>query len=247
MENEIDPEALAELPRPIGRRLFLTVAGLGSLGVIFGATFQRIETKILKTFGSSNGRGGLAALVPGAYEFRIYTVSNSIPSIPKSSFRLRVDGLVAHPHEFTYEELLALPETSLTKDFQCVTGWRVPNVPWRGVLLRDLLDVVKPHAGATGVEFGSYDGIYTESLTLDEARRSDVLIAYEMLGAPITQEHGGPVRLYVAPMYGYKSAKWLQSISLVARTTPGYWEQYGYDVEGWIGRSNGRSDTPIDA
>ncbi len=128
-----------------------------------------------------------------------------------------------------------------------MTGWRVPNVLWRGVLLRDLLDVVKPHAGATGVEFGSYDGIYTESLTLDEARRSDVLIAYEMLGAPITQEHGGPVRLYVAPMYGYKSAKWLQSISLVARTTPGYWEQYGYDVEGWIGRSNGRSDTPIDA
>ena len=56
------------------------------------------------------------------------------------------------------------------------------------------------------------------------------------------QAHGGPVRLYVAPMYGYKSIKWLSHIEVVDRVDPGYWENQGYDVEGWVGKSNGRND-----
>jgi DMSO/TMAO reductase YedYZ molybdopterin-dependent catalytic subunit len=66
-----------------------------------------------------------------------------------------------------------------------------------------------------------------------------------MLGAPITTDHGGPVRLYVAPMYGYKSAKWLKSITLVKQAIPGFWEQQGYDINAWVGGSNGRHDAPI--
>jgi DMSO/TMAO reductase YedYZ molybdopterin-dependent catalytic subunit len=52
------------------------------------------------------------------------------------------------------------------------------------------------------------------------------------------------VRLYVAPMYGYKSCKWLDRIEVVDAVEPGYWEQQGYDVDGWVGHSNGRDDTP---
>ena len=70
------------------------------------------------------------------------------------------------------------------------------------------------------------------------------MVAYELDGKPISSAHGGPVRLYVAAMYGYKSLKWLQRITLVAAPRPGYWEQQGYDVDAWIGRSNGRSDAP---
>ena len=51
-----------------------------------------------------------------------------------------------------------------------------------------------------------------------------------------------PARLYVAPMYGYKSLKWLASIELTKEVEAGYWEERGYDVDGWVGRSNGRSD-----
>ena len=138
-----------------------------------------------------------------------------------------------------------MPRTELVRDFQCVTGWRVPNVHWAGVRLGDIVDLAQPVAGAEAVEFTSYDGVYTESLTLAEARRSDVVVAYEMLGAPVTADHGGPVRLYVAPMYGYKSAKWLKSVSLVRRAVPGFWEQQGYDIEAWVGNSNGRHDAPI--
>jgi DMSO/TMAO reductase YedYZ molybdopterin-dependent catalytic subunit len=48
----------------------------------------------------------------------------------------------------------------------------------------------------------------------------------------------------VLPMYGYKSLKWLDRIELTREVEPGYWEHRGYDVDGWVGRSNGRSDDP---
>ncbi|MEQ4724367.1 molybdopterin-dependent oxidoreductase [Nonomuraea sp. B19D2] len=59
------------------------------------------------------------------------------------------------------------------------------------------------------VRFTCFDGVYNESLTLEQARRPDVLAALDVLDAPINHDDGGPVRLYVAPMYFYKSAKWL--------------------------------------
>jgi DMSO/TMAO reductase YedYZ molybdopterin-dependent catalytic subunit len=94
------------------------------------------------------------------------------------------------------------------------------------------------------VRFTSFDGVYTESLTLDQARRRDVLVATQMLGEPVRHDHGGPVRLFVAPMYGYKSLKWLGGIELTEKVVPGYWERRGYDVDAWVGRSNGRDDAP---
>jgi DMSO/TMAO reductase YedYZ molybdopterin-dependent catalytic subunit len=123
-----------------------------------------------------------------------------------------------------------------------VTGWRVTDVPWAGVRLRDVLDAASPQREARAVRFVSFDGAYSESLTMQQARRDDVLVAYELEGEPLSSDHGGPARLYVAPMYGYKSLKWLSTIELTADVVPGYWEQRGYDVDGWVGRSNGRDD-----
>jgi DMSO/TMAO reductase YedYZ molybdopterin-dependent catalytic subunit len=114
-----------------------------------------------------------------------------------------------------------MPRTALVKDFQCVTGWRVPDVHWEGVKLSDVLDASGSRTPPGRSAFDSYDGLDTESLTLDQARRPDVIVAYRMLGAPITSEHGGPVRLYVAPMYGYKSLKWLSAIRVVDDVQPG--------------------------
>jgi DMSO/TMAO reductase YedYZ molybdopterin-dependent catalytic subunit len=127
-----------------------------------------------------------------------------------------------------------MPQASLVSDFHCVTGWRVRGVHWTGVPLSAVLDRSAPAPGATAVRFSSFDGTYTESMTLAEARRPDVLIALQMLGAPVTPEHGGPVRMYAASMYGYKSTKWLSGIELTQDEVPGYWEQYGYDIDGTI-------------
>ena len=222
--------------------MFLGLIGLGAVGVVFGAKIEDFLSKATKPVVSKDPTG-LAGLLP-VEGFRLYTVTGDYPKRTAAAYNLTVDGLVSRSQTYGYDELLALPATSLTKDFQCVTGWRVPGVHWRGVLLRDLLDHAGVQPQAKALRFYSFDGEYTESLTLDQARRDDVIVAYEMDGKPVTTDHGGPVRLYVAPMYGYKSCKWLERIEVVDRVVPGYWEDEGYDVDAWVGQSNGRDDRP---
>jgi DMSO/TMAO reductase YedYZ molybdopterin-dependent catalytic subunit len=231
------PAATPERRVPIGRRVLLTMAGLGAIGVVVGSKVQSV-------LGDALG-SGLGGLLPGGDRFRIYTITGTLPFISQRRYRLEVTGLVDRPLTLTLADLKAMPRTELVRDFQCVTGWRVPNVHWAGVRLSDVLDAAGVDASAVALSFDSYDGADSESLTLDQARRPDVIVAYEMLGAPITSAHGGPVRLYVAPMYGYKSLKWLSAIRLVDQVEPGYWEQNGYAVNAWVGSSNGRNDPPI--
>jgi len=227
---------------PIGRRVFLGIIGAGAVGVVAGAS---IQGWLERTVGPLISRDptGLFALLPIG-RFRIYTVTSDLPERSRDEYRLGVNGLVERELDLTFDDLLALPSTALDRDFQCVTGWRVPNVHWKGVRLSAILDRAGVRDGAGAIRFVSFDGAYTESLTLEQARRNDVLVAYELDGEPLSSAHGGPARLYVAPMYGYKSLKWLRAIEVTADVVPGFWEQRGYDVNGWVGRSNGRDDEP---
>jgi DMSO/TMAO reductase YedYZ molybdopterin-dependent catalytic subunit len=211
--------------------VFLGVTVLGALGVAFGNSAQNVLGSV---FGS-----GIAGLLPGGDRFRIYSITGSYPKISRKRYRLEVSGLVDRPTTFTMDDLEAMPKTSFTKTFQCVTGWRVPDVQWEGVQLADILKHVGVQPGAVAVSFDSYDHSDTESLTLDQAHLPDVIVAYSMLGAPVTTEHGGPVRLYVAPMFGYKSLKWLSGIRVVDRVEPGFWEQNGYPTNGWLDGTTG--------
>jgi DMSO/TMAO reductase YedYZ molybdopterin-dependent catalytic subunit len=226
---------------PVGRRVFLSLLGVGAAGVLLGARVQDWLEREVGPLIAKDGTG-LAALLPIG-RFRIYTVTGGLPSRSRADYRLKVDGLVEQPFTLTYDELVRMPPTKLTRDFQCVTGWRVPQVEWKGVRLADLLDRAGVQDPATALRFHSFDGAYTESLTLAQARRNDVIVAYELEGSPLSDEHGGPARLYVAPMYGYKSCKWLDRIELTKEVEEGYWEVRGYDVDGWVGRSNGRDDS----
>jgi DMSO/TMAO reductase YedYZ molybdopterin-dependent catalytic subunit len=243
MKSVPEPEGGTEKGKPIGRRVVLGMAGIGALGVVFGAPVDGWVADVLQPLSSGTG-SGIADLIPGSDYFQLYTVTSGFPEVPPD-YHLVVDGLVDKPLSLTVADLEAMPSTKLVRDFQCVTGWRVPDVHWTGVQLGHLLD----HAGVTpegkAVFFESFDGVYTESLTMDQARLPDVIIAYQMLDAPVTRPHGGPVRLYIPEMYGYKSIKWLSKISVTAVEGTGYWEQYGYDLNAWIGRSNGRDDAPI--
>jgi DMSO/TMAO reductase YedYZ molybdopterin-dependent catalytic subunit len=218
----------------------LGLLAAGAVGVLAGARIQGWLEDAVAPIVSKDGTG-LSSLLPIG-RFRIYSVTGSLPSLHKSDYTLKVRGLVENEANFKYADLRAMEATSLTRDFQCVTGWRVSDVHWRGVKLRDLLDTVGVSDGAGAVRFYSFDGAYSESLTLEQARRNDVILAYELEGKELSTAHGGPVRLYVAPMYGYKSIKWLGGIEVVKKVVPGYWEQRGYDVDAWVGHSNGRDD-----
>jgi DMSO/TMAO reductase YedYZ molybdopterin-dependent catalytic subunit len=215
----------------VGRRVFLGITVLGALGVAFGNSAQNV---LGSAFGS-----GLGGLLPGGDRFRIYSITGRYPKISRQKYRLVVSGLVDRPTTLTMDDLEAMPKTSFTKTFQCVTGWRVPDVQWEGVKLADILTHVGVQPSAVAVSFDSYDHADTESLTLDQAHLPDVIVAYSMLGAPVTTEHGGPVRLYVAPMFGYKSLKWLSGIRVVDQVEPGFWERNGYPTNGWLDGTTG--------
>ena len=229
---------------PIGRRVVLGMLSLGVLGIAFGDKAQARVERLLRPL-TQNDPTGLTSFVPTAGRFRIYSVVGHLPKRSDGEYRLTVDGLVDRPLELSLDDLRSRPQTDLVRDFQCVTGWRVADVPWRGVKVSKLLDEAGVQASATHLRIKSFDGAYTESLTIEQARRDDVLVAHEMQGGSVTREHGGPVRLYVAPMYGYKSLKWLERIEVVNELDPGYWEERGYDVDAWIGKSNGRDDEPV--
>lgn len=228
---------------PVGRRIVLGLLTVGVAGVLGGGAIEKGLATVLGPV-ENHDPTGLVSTIPVGNTFRFYSVTSGVPRRDAASYRLDVTGLVSTPRSHTLADLQTMPQTELVRDFQCVTGWRVPEVRWSGVRLADLIDSAGPTGDATAVRFTSFDGTDTESLTLEQARRADVLVALRMLDGPVTHDHGGPVRLYVAPMYGYKSLKWLSGIELTREVVPGYWENRGYSVDGWVGGSNGRNDAP---
>jgi DMSO/TMAO reductase YedYZ molybdopterin-dependent catalytic subunit len=218
---------------PVGRRTVMGLLALGAAGVVGGSWVQNGLSRLLAPI-ETRDPTGLVALLPLGDAFRFYSVTGSVPRQTAATYRLTVSGLVARPATYTLADLQSMPQTTLVRDFQCVTGWRVLEVNWAGVTLSALLDLAEPSAAATAVRFRSFDGTYTESMTLSQARRSDVIVALRMLGGPVTHDHGGPVRIYAASMYGYKSTKWLSGIELTQGEIPGYWEHRGYALDGTI-------------
>jgi DMSO/TMAO reductase YedYZ molybdopterin-dependent catalytic subunit len=215
--------------RPVGRRIVLAMLGLGAAGVAVGPAVQR---------GLSGVRSALSRVapstVPDARGFRYFSIVGSVPRKDATTYRLAVGGLVDRPATYTLDQLAALPQTTVVHDAVCTDGWQVDDVPFTGVRLGDLLDAAGVQGKGTAVRFTCFDGAYSESLTLEQARRADVLVALRMFDEPVPHDSGGPVRLFVAPMYFYKSAKWLSGIEVTEEVEQGYWEDYGYPVDGWL-------------
>ena len=162
-----------------------------------------------------------------------------MPVFEPATWRLKIGGMVEQKQELSYDELRALPQARQTSVFHCVTGWTVDGVDWRGVRFKDLLAAAKPLPGAHAIEFVSAEVPYVDYLTLEQAMLPDVMLAWEMGGKPLLQEHGAPVRVVIPDMYGYKNVKWVSEVNLVRAPGYGFWEQNGYDNDAWVGRSNG--------
>jgi DMSO/TMAO reductase YedYZ molybdopterin-dependent catalytic subunit len=221
--------------RPVGRLAFLGILGAGVATLFYGRAISHATSRITNPVSDATG---LTRLIPSG-GWRIYTVADSMPRFDPATWRLRIDGLVERPLELAYHDLRALPKAEQVSTFHCVTGWIVNNVHWGGVRFHDLLAQASPLPAARALHFVSAEVPYDDYLDLKQVSLADVMLAYEMNGKPLPREHGAPVRVVIPDMYGYKNVKWVNQIHLVAQPGRGYWEQRGYDVDAWVGRSNG--------
>jgi len=163
--------------------------------------------------------------------FRIRSVEQT-PGFNPDTWKLSVDGLVNMPLAISYDELLELKSEEQVSDFHCVEGWSVDDVRWRGIRLKVLFDMagVMPEAGF--LTFHSASGIYSDSLSIKEALEPDVMLAYMLDDELLPEEQGRPLRLVMPRMFGYKSVKWVNRITLTAVQEAGYWERFGYNIDG---------------
>lgn len=242
------PAASSEAQPMYTRRGFIKVAVGAGLAVTLGPTFVRWIGKSLQLPGTADYAASNAnALIPdpvplaestppigGGAEgsFRVYTVTD-IPAFDNSNWSFTIDGLVDKKFTWNWEEFVKLQREVQVSDFHCVTGWSVYKNTWEGLPLYKPLDMAGVQDEAVTVKLYSGDGVYTDSLTLAQARMEDIMVAVMHDGKPIPNQLGGPVRLVTPQMYAYKSVKWLNRIELIAGDHVGYWEQRGYDIDAW--------------
>ena len=198
-----------------------------------------------------------AAVVPNA---SFYVRCNfSVPAVEALTWALIVDGSCAAPTQYDLADLRALPLVRSIVTMECAGNGRalmdpVPDgTPWGlgavsaaefgGVRLRDVVAVARPSPETVELVFtGADSGVvdpegevpYAFSLPLAEAASAEPILAWEMNGEPLPEEHGAPLRLVVPGGYGMQSVKWLTRITAVERPFEGHFvRKYRYfgDVE----------------
>lgn len=175
-----------------------------------------------------------------------------IPLVDPSAWELTVGGRVAGPLRLSLAALQSREPVTVRVTMECAGNGRarlsprpisqpwlveaVGTADWTGVRLRDVLDEAGVGDDAaevvfTGADHGIERGVeqdYQRSLTLAEARQPDVLLAYQMNGAPLPPQHGFPLRLIAPGWYGMAHVKWLRSVEVVAEPFTGFQQTVAY-------------------
>ncbi len=134
-------------------------------------------------------------------------------------------GRVAQPFTWTLDELRAMPQIEQSVDVHCVTRWSKLGMRFRGVSLIVLLEKARVAPDASYISFvARSERNHSTSLLLADALELNTLIALEADGEPLSEIHGGPVRIVVPGRYFYKSLKWLARIELLRDDRLGFWE-----------------------
>jgi DMSO/TMAO reductase YedYZ molybdopterin-dependent catalytic subunit len=209
-----------------------------------------------------NCETSLAALVGGVVmpNARFYMRNNfRMPNLDAEPFRIALGGLVERPQSFTVRDLQNMRSKTQVVTLECAGNGRalfdrptegetwglgaVSTAEWTGVPLVELLDRAGVRSEAKEVLFRGADGgtvdgrpesmRFERSLAIDDARDSDVLLAYAMNGEPLPAEHGYPLRLIVPRWYAVASVKWLTEIELIDRAFVGHYQgdKYRYEWE----------------
>jgi DMSO/TMAO reductase YedYZ molybdopterin-dependent catalytic subunit len=176
-----------------------------------------------------------ARVPPGQYVTDDFPVLSAGPtphtSLDKWTFG--INGKVAQPVSWQWEEFIALPSETVTLDIHCVTKWSKLDTVWKGVSVDTLLGAIKTEVAYVTAWS---DGGYTTNLRLEDVTDGKAWVAYEFGGLPLEPVHGGPARLLVPHLYFWKSAKWVRGLTLTSDDEPGFWEQNGYNNHGdpWL-------------
>ena len=153
-----------------------------------------------------------------------------------STYRLEVTGLVANPQNYTYDQVKNFQNYQKVVKLDCVEGWSV-NILWQGVLVKDILNEVKPLPSANTVIFYAVDG-YSTSFPLEYMQNNQILMAFKMNNATLPPERGFPFQLVAESKWGYKWIKWINRIELSDNPNyQGYWESRGYSLNGSLNES----------
>ena len=159
--------------------------------------------------------------------------AGGIPDVDEKTYHLKVDGLVEEAVTFSLGEIKGWPKSTVDARLTSVSGWSV-RANWQGSLWRDFLKSVAPRAEASHATFLSLGEGYSTTVSLDNLYHPGVLLVYEVNGEPLEVKYGGPLRMVIPHLYGYKSAKWLSRIEFVDSMRGGYWEDRGYSRSGII-------------
>ncbi len=182
-----------------------------------------------------------------------YHVSKNFfdPAPSANGWQLVIKGnYVKKPYTLTYKELTALPAEVVIVGMMCISnpigGGLAGNARWKGVKLADLLTKAGLKPGIVDISMTAVDG-YTDSIPLQKAMDPDVVLVWEMNGAPLTAQHGFPARLLVPGIYGMKHVKWITSFEPVSYDFKGFWQS---PQQGWsdpaIVNTMSRIDYPVD-
>jgi DMSO/TMAO reductase YedYZ molybdopterin-dependent catalytic subunit len=149
--------------------------------------------------------------------------------IDKDTYVLTVDGLVDNPLSLTYADLQSLPMESRLVKLNCVEGWSF-TAKWTGPTLASIFEQAGVQPGAKTVIFHTADDSsgFT-SLDLDYILGNRTIIALKLNDITLPADRGFPFQVVAEGKFGYKWAKWVQSIELSSQDFSGYWEERGYN------------------
>jgi DMSO/TMAO reductase YedYZ molybdopterin-dependent catalytic subunit len=167
-------------------------------------------------------------------KFPVNSYLTDDPEIDFEEWRLDVSGLVTRPKAYGLDGLRRLPKIVQNTRHLCIEGWDVIG-NFGGVTIADVLRDVGTAPDACFVEIKCADDYY-ESIDMASAFHVQSLLCYEMYGAPLTREHGAPLRLVMPTKLGYKQAKYITALRVtsVPSSRRGYWEDQGYPWHGGL-------------
>ncbi len=164
--------------------------------------------------------------------------------VDPTAWRLAVGGLTGRADDLmlTLDDIKRLPRTEMTTQLKCIEGWST-IVSWAGVRFSDFAAAYLPQTinGSQPDILGRPDQLvpYVYITTPDEKYyvgwdmpsilHPQTLLAYEMNGAPLTLEHGAPLRIASPTKYGIKQIKRIGRIEFTAERPKDFWAEYGYD------------------